>query len=256
MIVSRLRRTLHRLLRDDDVTSWLERLVGISIITSIVVAVLATEPLIREQYLPLLRQLDRVLAVLFGLEYAARLWVAPLEPGQKRGLAGAMRYARSPIALLDLAAFAPTLVGMISPELYLLRLIRLLHIGRLGRSSHFRRSLLHFHEALSSKRSQLQISAVYTAVLLLISSSAMYLAESGIQPAAFGSIPRCLWWAVITVTTVGYGDVSPITPLGKIVASFTALSGIVVIAIPIGIIAAGFSESFEKYSHRDDQPNS
>ena len=245
MIVRKLRRSLHQLLRDDEVTSWLEQLVGISIVSSLVIAILATEPLIRSQYMPLMRQLDQALAALFALEYLTRLWVAPLEPGQMRGLAGALRYARSPIALLDLLAFAPTLIGLISPELYLLRLMRLLHIGRLGRSSHFRRSLRHFHEALSRKRSQLQISAVYSAVLLLISSSLMYVTESTAQPEAFGSIPRCLWWSVITVTTVGYGDVSPITPIGKVVAAITALSGIVVIAIPIGIIAAGFSESFD-----------
>lgn len=255
--MNKLRRTIHRLLRDDDVTTWLEQLVGFSILASIVVAVLATEPEIRSQHLALLQDLDRTLAVFFGIEYCTRLWVAPLEPGQKPGLIGALRYARSPMALLDLMAFAPTLIGLISPELYLLRLLRLLHIARLGRSKHFRESLRHFHAALSRKRSQLQISAVYSAVLLLISSTVMYITEGEVQPDAFGSIPRCLWWSVITVTTVGYGDIHPVTTTGKIVAAFTAMCGIVVVAIPIGIIAAGFSESFETNrpaSRANDQP--
>lgn len=250
--MSKLRRILFRLLRDDDITTWLETLIGISIFGAILVSILATEPVIRAQYLPLLHRLDLGFALLFGMEYLARLWVAPLEPGQKPGLAGMLRYACSPIALLDLAAFAPTLVGLISPELYLLRLIRLLYIVRLGHSRHFRKSLRYFHRALSRKRSELQISAVYTAVVLLVSSVVMYMVESEVQPEAYGSIPRCLWWSVITVTTVGYGDVSPITSVGKIVASLTALSGIVVIAIPIGIIASGFSESIESDRSNDD----
>ena len=86
MIVRKLRRSLHQLLRDDEVTSWLEQLVGISIVSSLVIAILATEPLIRSQYMPLMRQLDQALAALFALEYLTRLWVAPLEPGQMRGL--------------------------------------------------------------------------------------------------------------------------------------------------------------------------
>ncbi len=74
----------------------------------------------------------------------------------------------------------------------------------------------------------------------------MYLVEGGIQPEIFGSIPRCIWWAITTVTTVGYGDSIPISALGKIVASITTLLGIGVIAVPIGIIAAGFTESLSK----------
>lgn len=152
-------------------------------------------------------------------------------------------YAISPIAVIDLLAIAPTILGFVTPELYLLRIIRLVRIGRLGRSERFHKSIKHFNNAIKSKGEELRISAVYSMVLVLISSSLMYLAEGSIQKEQFGSIPRCLWWSIITVTTVGYGDSTPVTALGKIIASLTAICGIAVIAIPIGLISAGFSES-------------
>ena len=83
-------------------------------------------------------------------------------------------------------------------------------------------------------------------MLLLSSSTLMYLVEGGVQPEAFGSIPRCIWWSVSTISTVGYGDAIPQTSPGKIVAGITALLGIGVVAIPTGILAAGFSESLAK----------
>ena len=245
----RLRRSLARLLSNESGNTWLNNLIGLGILGSIVVAVLATEPLIRERHLDLLKQLDILLALVFAIEYAARVWVAPMRPGARRGVLGAWDYVRSPLALLDMLAFAPTLIGLISPQLYLLRLIRLLNIARLAQSSHVRTSLRYFNRALMRKWTELQISATYTVVLLLISSTALYLLESRVQPEHFGSIPRSLWWAVTTVTTVGYGDVVPQTAAGKIVASLTALGGIAVVGIPVGIIAAGFSESIREDEH-------
>lgn len=221
----------------------LDRFISLLIACSIVLAVLATEPVVRADYIDGLRHLDLGIAVLFLVEYLMRLWIAPLKPGSRRGLRGAIDYALTPMALLDLLAITPTILGVVSPELYVLRLVRLVRIGRIGRSRHFRRSIQHFNRAITSKREELQISAIYSAVVIVISSVLMYLSEGGVQQEQFGSIPRCLWWSLITVTTVGYGDTYPITAIGRVVASLTAISGIAVIAIPIGIISAGFSES-------------
>ena len=88
--------------------------------------------------------------------------------------------------------------------------------------------------------------------MICISSVLMYIAEGRIQQEQFGSIPRCIWWAIITVTTVGYGDAIPVSPGGRLVASVTAISGIAVIAIPIGIISAGFSEAWAREQAKDD----
>ena len=148
----------------------------------------------------------------------------------------------SPMAIIDIIAIVPSFIG-VRTELKILRIIRLLRILKIGRSEKFKQSIFHFNYALRSKSQELQISTFYTILLLLISSTFMYLAESSIQPELLGSIPRCLWWSITTVCAVGYGDSIPITALGKTIASVTSLMGIAAIAIPTGILASGFSES-------------
>ncbi|AKN61951.1 potassium transporter Kef [Synechococcus sp. WH 8020] len=224
-------------------STFVVKAIGALIVLSILLAILATEPVIRGPHLDLLAKLDLVVAILFLAEYLSRLWIAPLRVGARKGVRGALDFAITPMAILDLVAIAPTILGFITPELYLLRIIRLARIGRVGRSKRFQKSVRHFNRAITSKKEELQISAIYSAVVISISSALMYLVEGGVQSEQFGSIPRCLWWAVITVTTVGYGDVSPETAAGKIVAAMTALFGIAVIAIPIGIISSGFTDS-------------
>ena len=221
----------------------LEQAIGLLILFSILLAVLATEPVVRASQGGLLVKLDLIVAIIFLAEYLCRLWTAPLSEDSRSGLRGSLDFARSPIALLDLVAIAPTVLGFVTPELYLLRIFRLARIGRVGRSKRFRKAFKHFNRALSTKKEELQISAVYSGVVITLSSILMFLVEGKAQAEQFGSIPRCLWWSVITVTTVGYGDAYPATALGKLIAALTAICGVAVIAIPIGIISAGFTES-------------
>jgi len=225
--------------------------IGLLIAISIALAVAATEPVIRSSQGDLLAKLDIAIAIIFLVEYFARLWIAPLRDGARRGIRGVWDYAITPLAILDLIAIAPTILGFITPELYLLRIVRLVRIGRVGRSKRFRQSIKHFNTAITAKKEALQISAIYSGVVITISSILMFLVEGGVQKEQFGSIPRCLWWSVVTVTTVGYGDTYPVTALGKLVAAFTALCGIAVIAIPIGIFSAGFTESLGSENSRE-----
>jgi len=226
--------------------------IGLLIAISIGLAIVATEPVIRSSQGDLLVKLDIAIAIIFLIEYLARLWVAPLANGARRGIRGAWDYAITPLAILDLIAIAPTILGFITPELYLLRIIRLARIGRIGRSKRFRKSIKHFNKAITAKWEALQISAIYTGVVIIFSSILMFLTEGNVQKEQFGSIPRCLWWSIITVTTVGYGDTYPVTALGKLVAALTAICGIAVIAIPIGIISAGFTESLGSENSKED----
>ena len=228
------------------------KVIGLLIALSIGLSVIATEPVVRSSYGNMLAKIDIAVAIIFSVEYLARLWVAPLRTGAKEGVRGALDYAITPLAILDLVAIAPSILGFITPELYLLRIIRLARIGRLGRSKRFRRSIKHFNRALSGKKEALQISAIYSGVVIFISSVLMFLAEGNVQQEQFGSIPRCLWWSAITVTTVGYGDTYPITALGKLIAALTAVCGVAVIAIPIGIVSAGFTESLASDTPEDD----
>ena len=227
-------------------TSLFNRISGIAIAVSILLAVLETEGQISIRFGESIRQIDLLIGGLFCLEYFCRLWVAPLQSRFRGGIKGIFRYIFSPLALIDAIAIFPTFIGSLGSQFYILRVIRLLRIAKVGRSKRFQHSVSHFNYAISSKSNELQLAATYTGILLLVSSTLMYLTEGNIQPEIFGSIPRCIWWAITTVTTVGYGDSIPISALGKIVASATTLLGIGVIAVPTGIIAAGFSESISR----------
>ena len=223
-------------------TSLFNKICGVTIFISIFFAVIVTENSIDYQFGDQIDFLDWIIGALFCLEYLCRLWVAPLEKKYGKGWEGVLRYMFSPMAIIDLIAIVPSFIG-VRAELKILRVIRLLRILKIGRSEKFKQSIFHFNFALRSKSQELQISTLYTVLLLLISSTCMYLAESSIQPELLGSIPRCLWWSITTVSAVGYGDSIPVTAIGKIIASITSLMGIAAIAIPTGILASGFSES-------------
>jgi voltage-gated potassium channel len=118
-------------------STFVVKAIGLLIVFSILLAILATEPVVRGPHLDLLAKLDLVVAILFLVEYLSRLWIAPLRDGARKGMRGALDFAITPMAILDLVAIAPTILGFISPELYLLRLIRLVRIGKIGRSKRF-----------------------------------------------------------------------------------------------------------------------
>ncbi len=223
-------------------TSLFNKICGVTIFISIFFAVIVTENSIDYQFGDQIDLLDWIIGASFCVEYLCRLWVAPLDKKFGKGLMGFVRYIFSPMAIIDVIAIIPSFIG-VRAELKILRVIRLLRILKIGRSEKFKTSIFHFNYALRLKSQELQISTFYTVLLLLISSTFMYLAESAIQPELLGSIPRCLWWSITTVSAVGYGDSIPVTAVGKLIASITSLIGIAAIAIPTGILASGFSES-------------
>ena len=222
--------------------SLFNKICGVTIFISIFFAIIVTENSIDYKFGDQIDLLDWIIGALFCLEYCCRLWVATLDKKYGKGLKGVLRYIVSPMAIIDIIAIIPSFIG-VRAELKILRVIRLLRILKIGRSEKFKQSIFHFNYALRSRSQELQISTLYTVLLLLISSTAMYLAESSIQPELLGSIPRCLWWSITTVSAVGYGDSIPVTAVGKTIASITSLMGIAAIAIPTGVLASGFSES-------------
>ena len=233
--------------------SLFSKIVAILIGISVTLAVVLTEEEYERNFTRGLKLIDLMVGIAFLIEYLIRLWVAPLQKGSARGIKGVIDYVRTPVAIFDLIALMPLVVGTLGSEFYFLRIARLLRIVRAGRSSKFKRSIKHFNYAIASKWQELQVAIVFAGILLLASSTVMYMVEGSSQPKFFGSIPRCLWWSVSTLTTVGYGDAIPQTPAGKIVAGITALLGIAVVAIPTGILASGFSESIaQTKEHKKD----
>jgi voltage-gated potassium channel len=140
----------------------------------------------------------------------------------------------------------PIFLTALGAEAFLLRLARLLRILRLARLGRFSVAMSSISEAIGSRRHELLLSLGVAALVLVISSALLYLVEGGVQPDNFGSIPRAMWWSIVTLTTVGYGDVFPMTAVGRILAAITAVTGIGLIAMPAGILAASFSDAMKR----------
>ncbi len=225
--------------------SPLNRLVGAVIFLAVGVAVASSEPVLYDGRERWFLTAEIVFTAVFAVEYLARAWVCVEAPGRS-GWRGRLRYLLSPAALLDLAALMPLLVAFAGSEAFLLRLFRVLRIMRLARLGRFSRAMRVMIEAVQARAYELSMSVAIAVGLLLMSSAVLYAVEGQTQPEAFGSIPRAMWWSVATLTTVGYGDVTPVTGLGKLFAGFTAIIGIGIIAMPTGILAAAFSDALER----------
>lgn len=237
--------------RDQPGLSWLNKLIVFIILISVLTALLGTEESLTlgvERYWQIWNGL--VIAI-FAVEYTCRIWVCVENPAYGPGWRGRLRYARSAVALIDLGILVLTIIFSVGAEAYIARLARLMRILQLARLGRYSRSLEVLTTALSRRSAELQLSVVVAVMLLIISSTLLYVVEGGHQPENFGSIPRTMWWSVATLTTVGYGDVVPITPLGRIFAAMTAIFGIGLIAMPAGILAAAFSEALEEQRRRE-----
>ncbi|WP_374764620.1 ion transporter [Yunchengibacter salinarum] len=183
---------------------------------------------------------------LFSLEYVARVWVsAEREPdGAVSPLRARLRYMATPMTLIDLVAILPlALLAGPGVDLRFLRIFRLLRLLKLVRYS---AALATLGRAVYAERMALLASPVVMLGLLFLSAALIYFAERDVQPEAFGSIPRALWWAVATLTTVGYGDVVPVSNLGRLLGGLVMVSGLGFFALPIGIIASGFTEEIHR----------
>lgn len=226
--------------------STLNRVICVLILLASLVAILETEPTLRALSPRLFPTLETVLVVIFIGEYLLRLYVVGEDP-RYRGIKGRLRYIFSFWAMVDLLAILPYFLGfVVQNNGFLLRMLRLGLMLRLTRLGRFSQAWAALAEALKSRSHELWLSAGLALLLLLLSSFCLYLAEASAQPEVFGSVPRVLWWSVTTLTTVGYGDMVPITGLGKFFAGLTAVAGIGIIAMPTGILAAALSDAFQK----------
>ena len=189
--------------------------------------------------------LEAVSMALFTVEYLLRLWSCTAEPRYSHPLTGRLRYAFTPLLLIDLIALIPFYLPFLGlGDLRMIRALRLLAwAARLGRYFEGIRTL---GRVLRGKLQELLTVVMVLAVMLVLASAVMYHAEHRAQPEEFASIPEAMWWSIITLTTVGYGDVSPITPTGKVMAGVIAVLGIGMFALPAGILGSGFLAEIQR----------
>ncbi|NOQ93646.1 MAG: ion transporter [Methylophaga sp.] len=214
---------------------------------TVVIVFVETMPQVRAEHSTWFIWFEYLSIALFSIEYIARLWssaeIDPEQPWRSR-----WKYAKSPLALIDLLAVAPFYLGLfIQLDTRYLRVVRLLRIFKLTRYSSSLNILL---QVLKNELPGI-ISALSILIILIVFASAgIYLVEHKAQPDVFGSIPQAIWWATITLTTVGYGDVVPITFAGKALGIVITIMGVGIAALPAGIIASGFTT--EMQSRRDE----
>lgn len=226
----------------DGAARLVERGLVLLIVVNVFAVVMETVPGHRESYGGLFLAVEIGTVVCFAIEYLLRVWVADLHPPLRRyGRVGArLRYAVTPWAIIDLMAVAPTLIGFAVGifDVNVLVVFRLLRFLKLARYSAGMSSLF---AAVASERRALFASGVVMAGLVVTAASLMHWIEGTVQPEKFGSIPLAMYWAVTTLTTVGYGDMVPITPAGRALAGIVMLFGFCMFALPVGIIATAFA---------------
>jgi len=185
----------------------------------------------------------------FSVEYLLRLWCCVEEPKYSRPVRGRLRFALTPLALVDLSAVLPFYLRFIRADLRIMRMfrmIRIMRIMRIAKLGRYSESLQMLVRVLRSKGEQLASAVFILLILLIVVATLMYAAEKEAQPKIFSSIPAAMWWASVTLTTVGYGDAYPVTVAGKILGAITAMLGIGMFALPCAILGAGFIEELEQ----------
>lgn len=197
---------------------------------------------IREKFFEFFQYFELFSVIIFTIEYILRVWSITSDPRYKHPIKGRIKYIFSFLALIDLFAILPFYLTFFSADLRIIRILRLFRLFRILKAARYISAIQIITRVFEEKKEQLAITIIFTFFLLILVSSIMYYIENPIQPDKFSSIPETMWWGVATLTTVGYGDVYPVTALGKILGGIIAILGVGLFALPAGILAAGFSE--------------
>lgn len=190
--------------------------------------------------------------IIFTIEYLMRVYVSDLTHPSSSRLKSALKFIFSAYGLIDLLAIIPFYLPMlIKTDLRFLRILRLIRFLRVLKINRYNNSLNIIGEVIREKKAELAVTGFVTILILFLASFLMYYVEGEHQPEQFAHIIASFWWAVATLTTVGYGDVYPITGLGKVISGFIAIMGIGIVALPTGLISAGFMSKIEKLRQND-----
>ncbi len=230
----------------DPISRTIDIVLVVLIFLNVIAIVLESVPALLSSFERQFYWFEMFSVSIFTVEYGVRVWSA-IELEQvdgSRPVLSRLKYMLTPMLLIDLFAILPFyLTFFVGVDLRFLRVMRLLRIFKLTRYSQAMSTML---EVLKEEASALSAAAFILFILLVLSSSGIYFIEHDVQPEHFGSIPSAMWWAIVTLTTVGYGDVTPITNVGKLFGALIALIGVGMVALPTGILASGFANAFRR----------
>lgn len=241
--------TLEPAREDDNLSRKIDIFLLILITLNVFAVILETVDTLYIKYQKIFTYFEMFSVTVFIIEYLLRFWSCIENEGKSIGnFNQRIKYAFSFSAIIDLMAILPSIIALIYPTVDL-RFIRALRIIRLLKFSRYSSSINSLLLVLWDQRKSFGAAFFILFIALIIASSGMYLVEKDVQPDKFGSIPDAMWWAIVTLTTVGYGDVTPITSVGRIFGSIIIILGIGTVALPSGILAAAFSD-FTKRNQR------
>jgi len=226
----------------------------ILILISVVSVFLMTFEEIPRNIIRSLREAECATMLVFSLEYLSRVWTADLLYPEEKPWRARLKYIRSPMAVIDLLAILPFYLPMlISFDLVGIRAIRLVRFLRLLKLNRYSDAFMAITDVFRAKSREILVSLFCVFLLMIVASLLIFYAEHDAQPKQFANAFSGLWWAVATLTTVGYGDIYPITPAGRILGGIIALLGIGMAAVPTGILSSGFVELLEKKKREEPE---
>ncbi|MGI0105969.1 ion transporter [Salinimicrobium sp. WS361] len=241
-----LKKSVHKIMsiskRQGNFSWYFDVFIISLILLNILALVLESLIPIKQQYHEQFVLFETFSVLIFTLEYVLRVWSANVNPKYSRSVIGNFKYACTPLAVIDLLAILPFYLPFLGIDLRLLRMFRIFRVFRLFKIARYLTALELMERVLIKKKEELMVSLIFTVFLLLLASTLMYYIENEAQPEHFSSIPETMWWGIATLTTVGYGDMYPVTGLGQFLGGIIAIIGIGLFALPTGILAAGFSE--------------
>jgi len=248
-MVQRCKRRIYEILEATDPGDAAGRLVNFVIMALILLnvaaVVLESEEAIDARYGPLFDAFGFFSIIAFTVEYLLRLWISDLDPHRSDPVRGRVRFALSPLAIIDLAVILPYYLPIVFPDLRFLRGVRIFWLFRLFEMGRYSESMVTLENVIRAKKEELTVTFFAIIFFLTFASSIIYFLEHDVQPENFPSIPATMWWGLLTLTTIGYGDIYPVTILGKLVGSLIIIIGVGMFALPTGILASGFVEEIQ-----------
>lgn len=232
-------------------TLLFDRFIEVLVLLNVVAVVLESFDDLDDRYMTEFDLFEAFTVIVFSIEFLGRFWVSDLKYPAKYRWQAYRKFFLSPMAWVDLLAIVPFFMPFVTDldfrHVRILRIMRLLRVFKLNKYSH---SLRVIYKIVIEKRQELTATLLLFVSILLVSASLIYWFEKEVQPEKFPSILHACWWAVVTLTTIGYGDVYPITPAGQTLGALVGIMGVVITAIPVGIISSGFVQKMEEANYR------
>jgi voltage-gated potassium channel len=253
---SRLYRTLTPNEKGGIVEQIFEFALIIIILLNIFAIVMDSVKELHDEYAVAFKNFEMFSVIFFTLEYFARIYSIVENPKYKDPVSGRIKFVFSRLAFIDLLAFLPFYLTFLPIDLRFLRIFRLMALFRMFKIARYLHALNIFKKVLFDRKEQLVLSFFFILFVLVLISVVMFYTEHDAQPHVFSSIPATMWWGIATITTVGYGDIVPMTPLGKFLGGFFAIAGIGLLALPAGILSSGFFEMMHDQRDRERNFNS